>query len=140
MLKADLDELESGILEIYSEMFGREIYFIPFDTTTTANIYGENKNILYLDPIRITCRVEMKPFSKIVVSSGLDLKTEIIFEIPSLEYTNILAIDSRSNYIDTLKGKIEYKDVQYKILSIKPKTMIGDTYLTYLIEGVRYGE
>ena len=127
MKSKDLIDFQQGIYDLTKELATDKILFYPLDPTVKPNIYGENKDKKYLDPIPLVGSIKTSSERKSIDgSTSLDLKeVEITFPALSLELNNITAKD-----LD--KGKIQVKDLMYNVTTVVASDMFLGDYCSYI--------
>lgn len=48
MQQYEIDEISTAFMEAWQDSFGAQMYYIPFDNSTTKNVYQESKGKKYL--------------------------------------------------------------------------------------------
>ena len=134
MNERDLNDLKMGVLEVFTEFFSSEVYYLRL-LESEANIYGEvkEKNRRYGQALRMTARPDLNPAeAQDRQDTGESQKILATFEIPlpELERTGIIEMP----LTEMKRGIIHFQGVDYQILNIKPMTTVGEVFLLYLFE------
>lgn len=123
------DAFLEGIQELFQIMFNdKKVLYCPMDTEKTKiNIYEEAPQKYYLDGIPLSAKI-VTTFTKEQLPVQ-DLKVDAIVTIATKELMdNNLMTFKLDNLKEMQKGKINYKDVEYLISYIQPKTLVGDIW------------
>lgn len=125
------EEFLEGIYEVFDILMTDQIFLKLLDEkNTVSNIYKETVNKKYFEPIQLVGKFSMTVEQGEEVVEGTQDYVTVTIPTKSLLDNNV---DITPQNYDTLeKGVIVYKDVEYTIAKITPKTNIDDVFQFYV--------
>lgn len=125
------EEFLEGIYEAYSLMMTNQIFLRLLDeNNTVTNVYGETSSKKYLDPIQLVGKIALDKEQGEEEVEGVQDYITVTIPTKSLIDKNVDI--SPQNYATLEKGVLRYKEVDYKILQVRPTTNIDDVFQFYV--------
>lgn len=125
------DEFLEGIYEVFDILMTDQIYLKLLDEkSTVSNIYNEAKNKKYLEPIQLVGKFSMTMEQGEQEVEGIQDYVTVTVPTKSLLDNNVDI--TPQNYETLKKGAIVYKEVEYTIAKVVPKTNIDDVFQFYV--------
>ena len=116
-------DLCEGINEIYEELFTDEVYYYPLNTLLTkADVYGENSNRVYDEPIRLLAHPVLNPTQE----EGYNKTSKLAgyFTVPMYQFLLNNLPTTKEAFEQMKRGAIKFNDIIYQIDDINPMTNI----------------
>ena len=125
------EEFLDGIYEVFSTLMTDQIFLkLLDDRSTNTNIYNETKEKNHYAPVQLVGKFELSPVQGEEYVEGIE--DYVTATIPTKRLL-LAGIDvSPQNYETLLKGTITYKDIDYEIANVKPRTNINDVFQFYI--------
>lgn len=126
MKSKDLIAFQEGMYDLIRELATDNILFYPLDPSVKPNIYGENKDKVYSDPISLVGSIETfsEPNSQDTSTSIPINGVRITFPTLSLENNNLTPKE-----LD--KGMIEFNNTRYNVVEVIPSSLFLGGYNMY---------
>lgn len=125
------EEFLDGIYEVFSTLMTDQIFLKLLDDRSTAtNVYNETKEKNYYAPVQLVGKFELSP-----TQGEEDVEGIQDFVTATIPTKSLLLADidvTPQNYETLLKGVISYKDIDYEIANVKPRTNINDVFQFYI--------
>jgi hypothetical protein len=131
----DINDIKSGMKEIYGEVYSSSIQYLPYDTinnTKDDDVYEERKYKKFLTAITLVGKVSIDTSEEQAKPTGGFRKYDATFTIPTLALEEGHILELGEDLI--MKGHLMYKDIEYDIKEFNPESNVSDLYLKYVFK------
>lgn len=126
-------EFVNGVQEIFDTLFNKGddntdgVQYYPLSPLNTVNVYREQAEKLYKEPVLLTCKATLNPAAP--DNEAEQLKSTAQFKVPLKSLLdNGLSVDSLQ---DLCKGLMKFHGVYYVIDQITPQAYVENVFLFY---------